>query len=131
MTMPRSEPASRFDVGGRDRFDVGDAERPRPDWQVDLIVTSPACALDKADGGRVSDPQVPEQFLEELLLRWIALFSFPGAVVPYGSVGRAMTAEVAARLGRIAWAADRDSDRVAATRAWVACERGDGTEQRA
>jgi site-specific DNA-methyltransferase (adenine-specific) len=70
-----------------------------------------------------SDPLVPAPFPEELPLRCITLFSFPGDVVADPFVGRGTTAAVSARLGRVAWAADRDATCVAATRAWVDRER--------
>ena len=66
-----------------------------------------------------SDPLSPAPFPEELPLRCITLFSFPGDVVADPFVGRGTTAAVAARLGRVAWAADRDVTCVAATRVWV------------
>jgi site-specific DNA-methyltransferase (adenine-specific) len=54
--------------------------------------------------------------------RCITLFSFPGDVVADPFVGRGTTAAVAARLGRVAWAGDRDPSCVAAAREWVGRE---------
>jgi site-specific DNA-methyltransferase (adenine-specific) len=71
-----------------------------------------------------SDPLSHAPFPEELPLRCVTLFSFPGDVVADPFVGRGTTAAVAARLGRVAWATDRDAICVAATRAWVHRERG-------
>ena len=71
-----------------------------------------------------SDPYSPAPFPEDLPLRCISLFSFPDDVVADPFVGRGTTAAVAARLGRVAWAADRDANCVDAARAWVARERG-------
>jgi len=70
-----------------------------------------------------SDQLSPAPFPEELPLRCITLFSFPGDIVADPFVGRGTTAALAARLGRIAWVVDRDATCVAATRAWVARER--------
>ena len=70
-----------------------------------------------------SDPLSPAPFPEEVPLRCITLFSFPVDVVADPFVGRGTTAAVAARLGRGAWAADRDATCVAAARAWVENER--------
>ncbi len=70
-----------------------------------------------------SDPHSPAPFPEELPLRCVTLFSFPGDVVADPFVGRGTTAAVAARLGRVVWAADRDAACVAAARAWVDRER--------
>src|SRR5712691_7594941 len=70
-----------------------------------------------------SDPLCPAPFPEQLLERCITLFSFPGDVVADPFVGRGTTPALAARLGRIAWASDRDPACVAAARAWVARER--------
>jgi site-specific DNA-methyltransferase (adenine-specific) len=58
-------------------------------------------------------------FPEKLPERCITLFSFPEDVIADPFVGRGTTAAVAARLGRVAWASDRDPTRVAATREWV------------
>ncbi len=69
------------------------------------------------------DPGSPAPFPEELPLRCITLFSFPGDLVGDPFVGRGTTAGVAARLGRTAWAADSDANCVTAARAWVARER--------
>ncbi len=71
-----------------------------------------------------SDPLCPAPFPEQLPERCITLFSFPGDVVADPFVGRGTTAALAARLGRVAWASDRDPACVVATRAWVARERG-------
>jgi DNA modification methylase len=51
------------------------------------------------------------------------LFSFPEDVVADPFVGRGTTAAVAARLGRVAWASDRDPEAMAAARDRVARER--------
>ncbi len=69
------------------------------------------------------DPGSPAPFPEELPLRCITLFSFPGDLVGDPFVGLGTTAGVAARLGRTAWAADSDANCVTAARAWVARER--------
>ena len=69
-----------------------------------------------------TDPDSPAPFPEELPERCITVFSFPEDVVADPSVGRGTTAAVAARLGRVAWASDRDPTCVAAARAWVARE---------
>jgi site-specific DNA-methyltransferase (adenine-specific) len=74
----------------------------------------------------VDDPQHPTPFPEELPERCITLFSFPEDVVADPFVGRGTTAALAARLGRVAWVADRDPACVASARAWVARERGAG-----
>jgi site-specific DNA-methyltransferase (adenine-specific) len=73
----------------------------------------------------VDDPVHPTPFPEELPERCITLFSFPEDVVADPFVGRGTTAAVAARLGRVAWAADRDPKCVQRARAWVARERGE------
>ncbi len=70
-----------------------------------------------------SDPRCPAPFPEQLPERCITLFSFPGDVVADPFVGRGTTVALAARLGRVAWASDRDPACVAAARAWVARER--------
>jgi site-specific DNA-methyltransferase (adenine-specific) len=70
-----------------------------------------------------SDPISPAPLPEELPLRCVTLFSFPGDVVADPFVGRGTIAAVAARLGRFAWAADRDPTCVAAARTWVDRER--------
>jgi len=70
----------------------------------------------------MAEPSSPAPFLEELPERCITLFSFPEDVVADPFVGRGTTAAVAARLGRIAWASDRDQTCVAATQEWVARE---------
>jgi len=70
-----------------------------------------------------SDAVCPAPFPEQLPERCIIVFSFPGDVVADPFVGRGTTAAVAARLGRVAWASDRDPACVAAARAWVARER--------
>ena len=71
----------------------------------------------------ISDPASPAPFPEELPERCITLFNFPGDVVADPFVGRGTTAGMAARLGRVAWASDRDQSAVAAAREWVARER--------
>ena len=68
-------------------------------------------------------PTAPHPFLKSCRLECVTLFSFPGDVVADPFVGRGTTGAVAARLGRVAWAADRDATGVAATRAWVDRER--------
>jgi site-specific DNA-methyltransferase (adenine-specific) len=73
----------------------------------------------------ITDPASPAPFPEELPERCITVFSFPGDVVADPFVGRGTTAAVAARLGRVAWASDRDHRCVAAARAWVARERSE------
>jgi site-specific DNA-methyltransferase (adenine-specific) len=70
-----------------------------------------------------SDPLCPAPFPEQLPERCITLFSFPGDVVADPFVGRGTAAALAARLGRIAWASDRDPACVAAAQAWMARER--------
>ena len=70
-----------------------------------------------------SDPLCPAPFPEQLPERCITLFSFPGDVVADPFVGRGTTAALAARLGRVAWASDRDPACVAAAQAWAARER--------
>ena len=75
----------------------------------------------------VADPTQPARFPEELPERCITLFSFPEDVVSDPFCGRGTTAAVAARLGRVAWAADRDPVCVARARIWVARERGERT----
>jgi site-specific DNA-methyltransferase (adenine-specific) len=70
-----------------------------------------------------SDPVCPAPFPEELPLRCITLFSFPGDIVADPFCGRGTTPAVAARLGRSAWASDRDAACVAAAREWVTRER--------
>ena len=70
-----------------------------------------------------SDRKSPAPFPETLPERCITLFSFPEDVVADPFVGRGTTAAVAARLGRIAWAGDRDPACVAAAREWVTRER--------
>ncbi len=62
-------------------------------------------------------------FPEELPRRCITLFSFPGDVVADPFCGRGTTLWIAARLGRTAWAADRDANSVSRTRSRVAQER--------
>ncbi len=76
-----------------------------------------------------TDQISPAPFPEELPLRCITLFSFPGDVVADPFVGRGTTAGVAARLGRVAWAADRDPSCVAAAQAWVAREQSPPLEK--
>jgi DNA modification methylase len=71
----------------------------------------------------VDDPIHPTPFPEELPERCVTLFSFPEDVVADPFVGRGTTAAIAARLGRVAWAADRDPACVQRARAWVARER--------
>ena len=73
----------------------------------------------------ITDPASPAPFPEELPERCITVFSFPGDVVADPFVGRGTTAAVAARLGRVAWASDRDHQCVAAARAWVFRERSE------
>ena len=70
-----------------------------------------------------SDPKSPAPFPETLPERCITVFSFPEDVLADPCVGRGTTAAVAVRLGRIAWAGDRDPACVAAAREWVARER--------
>jgi site-specific DNA-methyltransferase (adenine-specific) len=76
-----------------------------------------------------SDPTSHAPFPEELPLRCITLFSFPGDVVADPFIGRGTTGAVAARLGRVAWAADRDPGRVTVAREWVRRERRQGRDQ--
>src|SRR5262245_27505432 len=76
---------------------------------------------------RTTDPHCPAPFPEELPRRCITLFSFPGDVVADPFCGRGTTLWMAARLGRTAWAADRDPDAVARTRARVSEERASST----
>ncbi len=71
----------------------------------------------------VTDLDHVAPFPQQLPERCISLFSFPDDTVGDPFVGRGTTAVVAARLGRVAWAADRDPDCVARARAWVARER--------
>jgi len=78
----------------------------------------------------ISDPLCPAPFPEELPLRSITLFSFPGDVVADAFCGRGTTPAVAARLGRHAWASDRDPACVNAARTWVAKERSAGGGER-
>jgi len=73
----------------------------------------------------ITDPASPAPFPEELPERCITVFSFPEDVVADPFVGRGTTAAVAARLGRVAWASDRDHRCVAAARAWVARQRSE------
>ena len=73
----------------------------------------------------ITDPASPAPFPEELPERCITVFSFPEDVVADPFVGRGTTAAVAARLGRVAWASDRDHQCVAAARAWVVRERSE------
>jgi site-specific DNA-methyltransferase (adenine-specific) len=70
-----------------------------------------------------SDPYCAAPFPEELPRRCITLFSFPDDVVADPFCGRGTTLWIAARLGRTAWAADRDADAISQTRARVAQER--------
>jgi site-specific DNA-methyltransferase (adenine-specific) len=69
-----------------------------------------------------TDPTSPAPFREELPERCITVFSFPEDVVGDPFAGRGTTPAVAVRLGRIAWASDRDPTCVAAAREWVARE---------
>jgi site-specific DNA-methyltransferase (adenine-specific) len=78
----------------------------------------------------VDDPSHPTPFPEELPERCITVFSFPEDVIAHPFCGRGTTAAVAARLGRVARAADRDPACVQRARAWVARERG-GASRRA
>jgi site-specific DNA-methyltransferase (adenine-specific) len=68
----------------------------------------------------VDDPVHPTHFPEELPERCITLFSFPEDVVADPFCGRGTAPAVAARLGRIAWASDKDPTCVERARAWVA-----------
>jgi site-specific DNA-methyltransferase (adenine-specific) len=68
----------------------------------------------------VDDPVHPTPFPEELPERCITLFSFPEDVVADPFCGRGTAPAVAARLGRIAWASDKDPTCVERARAWVA-----------
>jgi site-specific DNA-methyltransferase (adenine-specific) len=70
-----------------------------------------------------TDPMSPAPFPEQLPAHCIILFSFPNDTVADPFCGRGTTAAVAARLGRVAWAADRDSACVATAQAWVNRER--------
>ncbi len=70
-----------------------------------------------------SDPLCPAPFPEQLPERCVTLFSFPGDVVADPFVGRGTTAALAARLGRVVWASDRDPACVAAAEVWAARER--------
>jgi DNA modification methylase len=69
-----------------------------------------------------TDPTSPAPFREELPERCITVFSFPEDVVADPFVGRGTTPVVAVRLGRVAWASDRDPTCVAAARECVARE---------
>src|SRR5579859_5981135 len=70
-----------------------------------------------------TDAFCPAPFPEDLPERCITLFSFPEDVIGDPFCGRGTTQWIAARLGRIAWAADRDPAAVERTRARVANER--------
>src|SRR5207249_3322107 len=70
-----------------------------------------------------TDAYCAAPFPEELPRRCITLFSFPGDVVADPFCGRGTTAWIAARLGRTAWASDRDPEAVSRTRERVAHER--------
>ncbi|HET6316537.1 MAG TPA: DNA methyltransferase [Chloroflexota bacterium] len=70
-----------------------------------------------------ADAACPAPFPEQLPERCITLFSFPHDVVADPFVGRGTTAALAVRLGRTAWASDRDLAAVAAARQWAARER--------
>jgi site-specific DNA-methyltransferase (adenine-specific) len=70
-----------------------------------------------------SDSLCPAPFPEELPHRCVTLFSFPEDTVGDPFCGRGTTLWVAARLGRIAWANDRDPDAVSRTQSRVAQER--------
>jgi site-specific DNA-methyltransferase (adenine-specific) len=95
----------------------GSASMPHQEW---LDLCGPR-GLWRFPG--TSDPVCPAPFSERLPERCITLFSFPDDVVLDPFVGCGTTAAVAARLGRTAWASDRDPACVAAARAWVARER--------
>jgi DNA modification methylase len=59
-----------------------------------------------------ADRHCPAPFPEELPRRCITLFGFPSDVVADPFCARGTTLWMAARLGRTAWAADRDADAV-------------------
>jgi site-specific DNA-methyltransferase (adenine-specific) len=70
-----------------------------------------------------TDAFCPAPFPDELPERCITLFSFPEDVIGDPFCGRGTTLWIAPKLGRIAWAADRDRAAVERTRARVAHER--------